>query len=263
MMRTLRFHFVALALLCCGCAWGAAASTPEVRPFRAVYEVFYLKLLLGRVEVTLEADADGAYRYGSVTTTAGALKVFRGDVITETSVGRIEGGRVIPLEYEYTHKSSDRDRRVQVKFDWTEGSVVNYAKDSHWRMDIPPGTQDKASQQLALMLTLSAQDPAAAFEVADGGRLKRYRYKSVETLSLDTLAGEQRIFRVARSKGDRPSRTSIWLAPELHNLPVKAEKEEDGRILTMRLQELEWTGAVIPLPAAAEAPRASDISPPP
>lgn len=246
-----RLRFFFLVLLWSVTTWCAAL---EVRPFEAEYEVKFIKLLLGQVAVFLEVDEQGAYRYGSTTTTTGALKVFRDDVITEISRGRISGDRVIPETYTYTHKSSDRDRRITVNFDWEAGTVTNHAKDSHWRMEVPTGTQDKASKQLALMLSLSPQSPKVAFQVADGGRLKLYRYALVETLKMSTIKGEQTIHRVARSKGDSPSRTSIWLAPGLHNLPVEAEKEDDDRIFSMNLTRLKWTGDPIRLPDPAAAP---------
>jgi len=43
-----------------------------------------------------------------------------------------------------------------------------------------------------------------------------------------------------RSKDNRPSRASLWLAPELNYLPVKVERtEKDGQFI-MELSWVNW-----------------------
>ena len=238
-LRQLGFLFFILSLSLIA-RTAPADEPPQLMPFTAEYSLSRGFLKLARVEVTLELDDQGAYRYSARTTPVGLAAILHSDQISEISSGIITREGVIPQSYQYRHQNSDNPRSVDLSFDWQALRVTNSLAGSSWSMQISPGTQDKFSQQLALMLSLAAGKRRVEFPVADGGRTKNYSYHVQTEESVDVGAGSFHALKVVRSKNRRPSQASLWLAPKLNHLPVIVEKnDKEGRYL-MKLSRITW-----------------------
>jgi len=237
--RQLGFCFSILGLLLIN--WVALAEgRPQLNPFTAEYSLSRGYLKLAKVEITLELDDHGAYRYSARTTPVGLTAVLHSDEISEVSSGTIGAEGVIPQRYHYRHHNSTNPRSVDLDFDWRARRVTNSLDGASWSMKIAPGTQDKFSQQLMLMLSLAAGKRKIDFPVADGGRAKDYsfRFQSEEIVDID--AGSFHTLKIARSKNRRSSQTSLWLAPRINYLPVIVEKKEKDGIYLMELNRFSW-----------------------
>lgn len=219
-----------------------ADSSPQLSPFSAEYTLSRGYLKLAKVKISLELDAMGAYRYSAHTTPAGLAAALHSDQISEISSGIIAEGGVIPHNYHYRHQNGDNQRSVDLSFDWQALRVTNSLGESSWSMKIKPGTQDKFSQQLSLMLALAAGRQKVDFPVADGGHAKDYSFRIQGEEKVDVEAGHFETLKVARSKNRRPSQASLWLAPKLNHLPVIIEKKEKDGIYLMELSSFSWSG---------------------
>ncbi len=234
-------------LLLAGClaplpGFATAAAGLTLKPYSAEYQLRLGSLVVGRAQITLSLSADGQYSYRAYTRPVGLAALFRQDEITEQSEGRIVNDAVVPSRYLYTHKRPKRTREVNLDFNWPAGRVANQIAGTPWSMEIPEGTQDKFSQQLALILAVGRGDKAAEYRVADGGLLKRYRYTEVNRERISTKTGEYSAIKLVRNKGDRPSRTTLWFAPDLNFLPVKITKREKDGDYIMELISVTWQG---------------------
>jgi len=238
--RQLGFCFSILSLLLIN--WATLADErPRLTPFTAEYSLTRGYLKLAKVEITLELDDQGAYRYSARTTPVGLTAVLHSDEISEISSGIISAEGVVPQRYHYRHHNSTNPRSVDLDFDWRARRVTNSLDGTSWSMKITPGTQDKFSQQLMLMLSLAAGKRKIDFPVADGGRAKDYsfRFRSEEIVDID--AGSFHTLKIARSKNRRSSQASLWLAPSLNYLPVMVEKKEKDGIYLMELNSFAWS----------------------
>jgi hypothetical protein len=217
-----------------------AGRAPLLRPFTASYSLSRGYLEFARVEVQLTLFPDGRYEYHAHTQPVGLTAVLRNDEITETSHGQITEQGVRPDNYGYQHNGSEHPRHVQLHFDWQQMRVINRSSRSKWIMAIEPGTQDKFSQQLALMRAMAEGEREIGFPVADGGHLKQYLFSHQGEAELETPAGRFSTIHMLRSKQGRRSQASLWLAPALGYLPVRIERQEkDGRFL-MELRSIRW-----------------------
>lgn len=232
--------FLLLAWMPPSYAAAQTINTEMLKPYSAEYRVSKGNFVIGRANITLRLPGEGRYSYRAYTAPVGLAAVFRKDEITEQSEGRVIGEQIIPTRYLYTHKRPKQTRQVNLDFNWPAGRVSNQVADSSWSMEIPPGTQDKFSQQLALILALSRGDKAAEYQVADGGLLKNYRYTEVSREWIATESGKYQAIKLARNKDDRPSRATLWFAPELNYLPVRIAKHEKDGDFVMELISVSW-----------------------
>ena len=199
-------------------------------------------LLVGHAVVRLRKRADQRWEYTRRSRPAGVASLFRSDRVEETSHGRRRQDRIRPENYDY-HRRGDHPRRVRIDFDWTQGQAINTLDGHTWRMDIPHGTLDKLSVELALMRDL--RSPAAGerrtwrYPVADGGHLKHYLFEIQGRETLDSPAGPLKTLVLVGRRDHDDQRTRYWMASELGYLPVRIERLREGNeTAVMELTEL-------------------------
>ena len=251
LLRTFPCVLLLLAPLCTR----SVAAAQWLQPFSADYLLSLGGIEIGKARLSLRMEGDGSYVYESKSRASGTLALLRGDVIEENSRFRSLSDEIIPLSYAYTHNGSNKDRDVSLLFDWPKGEVRNTAKGGTWTMPIPPGTLDKLSLQLALAADLKQGLKTMEYLVADGGRLKRYRFTVLGEELLETALGSIPSIKLNRSKNNRAPDTTIWLLPSLRYLPARIERHRQGVVRRMVLQAVRG----ILLPAAIKPQPKSPI----
>lgn len=203
-----------------------AAPLPD---FTASYELKRGSLRIGTSSIALSTAADGRYLYESRSTPNRLVSWFLKDRLHETSRGTLTTAGVRPDEYHYRRSGGREERQADLSFDWQDMSVENRVADSNWKMAIPPGTLDKLVSQVAMMLALQQGKTDVTFNIADGGKLKEYRFRQVGHETLELPAGTFETVKVTRLRENRKRETYIWCAPALNYLPVRIwQREKDG-----------------------------------
>jgi hypothetical protein len=131
------------------------------------------------------------------------------------------------------------DQVTELDFRWESMRVSNRTDGSHWTMSIPEGTQDKLGLQLALMMDLARGRRFNTYPVADGGRLKQYRFRMTGKQTIQTIFGPLKTLRVSRSKQNKAPDAVFWFAPDLNYTPVRIDRERKNTRFRMELDRLE------------------------
>jgi hypothetical protein len=223
--------------LLCGYALTVGAA-PGFKPFSAAFSVSRGVIRLGTLKLEFTLDETGDYRYYAHTRPGLLTGWFSGDEVTEESRGRLLPEGVVPERYRY-NESDDPDDNVEVDFDWPAKKAYTTSRGVTWTQEIEPGTQDRLSQQLMVRLQLARGQNEVTYRVADGGKLKRYRFQVIGEEPIETPQGRLPCLKVRRSKESRPPDYTIWFAPKLDYLPVRIEREKGGKRYRMVLRELE------------------------
>ena len=245
-VRLFRYACLAALLL----PLGAIADEPlPYSPFTALYRLYVNGIAIGHQEITLVRDPAGGWRYSAKTDSIGIAAFLRDDSLRELSRFRYIDDHIRPREYEYHHHRRDHERHVRIDFDWEAGEVVNEVQGEHWRMEIPERALDKLVVQLALMLDLQRGKRELEYAIADGGRLKTFRFRLRRQEGLDIPAGRFHTLKLERLRADQDRTTYLWVAPELDHLPVQIRQidNEDGteylsQLLTRDLLPAQGSG---------------------
>ncbi len=170
--------------------------------------------------------------------TRGLIAWLFPDRIVEESQWRYHAGRPRPDHYRYRHDGRKKRRRVEIRFDWQRHLALHLVNDDPWRLKIPDRAQDKLVYQLSLMLDLADGIEAPEYRIADGGRLKDFRFQRQAEEDLETPLGPLRTIRLIRLDDKR--RTTIWCAPAYRYLPVRiAQTDTDGSRLVLDIRALK------------------------
>lgn len=212
-----------------------AAPLPE---FEVQYTLRYEDIRVGEAIYRLRQQGD-AYLYESHSKPVGIAAWFRKDRVEERSQWAWHEDRIRPMQYLYRRTGGRSDRDAELIFDWEALQVENRVAGHPWVMDIPPDALDKMVVTLVLMQDLARGKQDVEYAIADGGKLKTYRFKVVGEETVNTPAGSFDTLKLERLRDDNKRYTAIWCAPELHYLPVKLlQREDDDRLITSELQSV-------------------------
>lgn len=172
-----------------------------------------LSLLVGRAEHSWEFTADGHYRLSNTTETSGLVGLFKPVRVRAESQGTLVAGGLQPERYR-TWKNGE-DNRDGADFDWANGQVHLVRNDS-WQ-PVVAGTQDLLSltYQLAYLETPAT---GSGIALATVRKVERYALESLGEEDIVTPAGS---FHTLHLRARADTTTEIWIALDLHRLPVK------------------------------------------
>lgn len=228
---------IAVALLC-HCAAVLAVDGVPVR-FDANYALYSKGAKIADMDRSMTPQADGTYLFKSDTHTAGLISLFRKDHVVEQSTWELAGGVLKPLQYLYSHTGGRKNRNVAVKFDWGANRITNIVNGDSWKMPTAPNVMDKLLYQFAIMHDLEAGRQSLAYTIADGGKIKTYRFEPQGRETIKTPLGELQTLKLVRFKPNSSRRTTLWCALRYRYLPVKVVNEEDdGGRTTAIIQSL-------------------------
>ena len=240
------FVFVLVTLWACGCV---LADPAPLQPHRAEYLLTRDGLPIATMVMELKLSEDGRrYHYHARTRphkalalVGKALEISPGAQVDETSGGSIPKDRFRPDRYHHNRKNGS-GRELTISFDWKRGRANMESTNKPWSMEVPPDALDKLVVLLALRQDLARGAKDITYPVADGGKLKSYRYAVTEQDRITTGAGSWDSMEVSRSKQGGPTDYRLWLAPDLANLPILIERDEKGVLFSMELTEIEGLG---------------------
>ena len=193
-MSTLFAARALLALIVSLTLLGNGASAKALGGFQHNFSAkFLLKTrgtLIGKTEWTLISNNRDELIFESESKAAGIAVFITNDHIIERSWWKRQEQGFVPHNYKYDRSGGKKEKQVTVDFDWHQGVVRNTAKGGTWSMPVPEGTLDKLSYVLVMMHDLDNGRADLQYQIADGGKLKLYHFKSIGEEKLNTVFGK-------------------------------------------------------------------------
>ena len=221
------------------CTWYFAYAGELPAPFEARYSLYSMGTRFAEMQRSFSRTDDGNFIYQSSTRTVGLLALFRKDTIVEKSSWHLQQQDIQPLFYSYEHTGGRENRNVVINFDWSRRLIINSINGSSWQMPIQAYIMDKLLYQLAIMYDLGNGKEKFSYAIADGGKIKTYRFELVGEEPVETPLGTFNALKLVRYKPNSKRETTTWCARELGYLPIKVENiENSGRLTTAIIDEL-------------------------
>jgi hypothetical protein len=216
----------------------AAADPADLKPFKATYSAEWKGISAATSTLELRRGGGDTYVYETVNTPKGMFRMALPDSLTQASTFRLSDGKVVPIEY---RGSDEKERPIDLKFDWSAGRVSGTAKGEAVDLAIPASALDPMSLQIASLLNLAKGKLQDSVQLVDSdGKLKSYELRQEEKTQIDTALGtlETIVYTSRRAGSDRMTRT--WVAPALGYLPVKAERIRKNKVeFTLRIDRVD------------------------
>ena len=212
-------------------SWAEIVANPRL--FHAEYvaksEGFPVKAKGVRELQRLE---NGDYRLTSSATSVLAR-------VTETSEFSFAGNQLTPSRYDYTRGGLAKSKQTFIAFDY--GSMTLLHEDG--TSELVAGTLDKLSYQYQLKLDLAnlnlseRSSSTLEYTVADGNKLKHYRFRVAGEEVLTTPAGDMLTVKLERIRAHGSDRqTTFWLAKDHDYLLTKLKQQGNGKGFELNLE---------------------------
>lgn len=215
----------------------AANATLAAQPknFEAIYKAKYRGISVTATR-TLETLGDGSQLYTFYA------ESWLADLKERSMFRWDESDHVVPVRYHYERTGLGRDREAILDFDWKNKKVTNDVESKPWKMDIPRLAMDKLSFQMQLRADLINGKPLTEYDIADGGRLKQYRFEVLGEEEVNTDAGRFKTVKVKRLREDADRHTTFWLAKDWDYMVVRLQQIDDGESYEIDLNEATLDG---------------------
>ncbi|SEA30133.1 DUF3108 domain-containing protein [Microbulbifer marinus] len=207
----------------------------ELQPFSATYSASF-----NGIGVTAKRELSGKSNNWRLDFSADSLFAK----ISEYSRFGSRDGQLIPHHYEYHKTGLGRDKHTVLNFEPNQNRVVNVSNAKRTLENAPQNVQDKISYQLQLALDIANNKQDLVYQVADGRKIRKYKFAVAGTEKLQTPLGPVEAIRVERVRdGDSERETIIWFAPKWNYALVKLmQQEEDGKTYQISLTKLSING---------------------
>jgi hypothetical protein len=179
-----------------------------------------------RIELRLDGET---YTLVATTTLTGLLALTGRGPIIEESRFVLENDRIRPLRYQLEDGSDNRDKDIQINFDWPSGKSHGYAKGKQWQFSLISALLDPLTFQLAARRALMRGERTPVLHVHEGDRIRRYDFIEETT---QTIQMGQKPIDTIRYFVDRESKRRLyyWLAPTLDYLPIRLEQRHHKKL---------------------------------
>ncbi len=204
----------------------------------AVFDVHRNGLFLGYLESSLKYPGQ-TYEYTKFTQSTGIAQFLTKGEISEISIGKFAGERIIPVSYSFERKT--RKKHITDKTRFAGNRASGMYKGNAYSEQVPANILDRASLEIAVARDLKLNLPQLKYNVMDRGKLKQYVFGRLGSERLETSAGTFNTIKVEVKRDDKSRKTIYWMAKELAYLPVKMIHEEDGDEFSSVIREFTIT----------------------
>jgi hypothetical protein len=202
---------------------GPSASASVLQPYTARYAVSYRGIPGGQIESSLRRGSvpgQWVFETRAYPNLLGRIAISP-DARQRSTMETTEAG-VRPVSLIFDDGSDRSTKDVSIEFDWINGRAHGESKGKPFDIPVPPGTQDSASVQAAMLYDLLAGRAPQVFWILNGSKLQDYRYWSEGRATVPTPYGDvDTVIWASNHEGSRRT-NRVFHAPQFGYVPVLA-----------------------------------------
>ncbi len=206
-----------------------ANPVPQPTGFELTYKIKAYGFAVGEMQISLtETDDADIYIYENLTRALGLAKAFRSGVMSETSRFRVTPAGLVPIQYDLNDSTENPDDDTHIAFDWTAGIADSLYEGERRDIEIEPGTLDRMSADLAVILDLQAGNGPERYQMVHRNALRVYEFEYLGEEDIKTPAGKFSTVKYRRQRPGSKRSGIIWFSPALcyHVVQVESLKND-------------------------------------
>ena len=206
-----------------------ANPVPQPTGFELTYKIKAYGFAVGEMQISLtETDDADIYIYENLTRALGLAKAFRSGIMSETSRFRVTPAGLVPIQYDLNDSTENPDDDTHIAFDWTAGIADSLYEGEQRNIEIEPGTLDRMSADLAVILDLQAGNGPERYQMVHRNALRIYEFEYLGEEEVKTPAGKFSTVKYRRQRPGSKRSGIIWFSPALcyHVVQVESQKND-------------------------------------
>ena len=213
---------VIFALLFCSIGWSIPSE------FQAIYNA-QLKQVDGQVMMTLKKEQDNLYSYEIITRPSGFWRVIIDGSIWEKSIFNLKNGVIRSKTYELTDTIRSKPRQSSAPFDWDNLLLSGNYKNRKFKLPLNNHVIDRVALQMAIIVNNQQGNNSSEYYILDRDKILKVNVSNKEMTNIRVPFGLFEVIEIEHASEQSDSINSLWLAPELGDIPIKIAQKKDGK----------------------------------
>ena len=221
----------------------ASAANELPQEFTANYVMQMSGTVLARATYTLE-HTDAGVTMKQSTRPVGLMALLRDDKIDVRSDMIMDEGRLLLVNYDYTHSGDDKDRNVRFKINWQAnhkqelvGKASGIYEGKHVDIEIDNPVWDPLSIQIPIMRDAHKNLPPHELGLFMKGEFKHYLFENQGSETVKHNGTQLTAVKIVGRETKRDRAMHMWMIPDYHNIPIKIEQWKNGELKSTVLLE--------------------------
>lgn len=208
----------------------AAHALPE---FTAKYAVESYGIKLAEARYQLSYTATG-YKFTQNTELYGLASMFRDDTVNAVSYVDDVNGALLLQKHRYIQTGKEKNKNEDISIQWdtsngaTVGTITGVVRSKKIKQQVTTPVWEALSFQLPLMLDANKEKKSYPYHAIIQGEVDTYNFALTSQEEIRFADKSYQALHVVRKDPKKDRQLHLWLAPELHNIPVIIENYRDG-----------------------------------
>ncbi len=212
----------------------ADRALPE---FNANYAVKKYGTKLAEAHYQLEHTETG-YKFTQKTKLHGLAKLLGKDTVSATSYIHQLGDTLLLHKHTYKQTGKEKNKDEKISIDWdtgdkkdktTKGTINGTVRNKTITLQTNTPVWEALSFQIPLMIEADKDIKEYPYNAIIKGKIDSYNFVLTGIEKVYYANKTYQALHVVRTDPNKDRKLSIWLAPELHNLPLIIENYRNGK----------------------------------
>lgn len=209
----------------------AAHALPE---FTAKYAIESYGVKLAEATYQLNYTETG-YKFTQNTELYGFASMFRDDTVNAVSYVDDANGTLLLKKHSYIQTGKEKNKNEDISIQWdtsnnaTAGTITGIVRSKKIQLQVKTPVWEVLSFQLPLMLEANKEKKTYPYHAILQGEVDTYNFALTSQEEIRFADKNYQALHVIRKDPNKDRQLHLWLAPELHNIPVIIENYRDGK----------------------------------
>lgn len=221
-------------------------AAPPLPEFNATYAIQKFGMKLAEAHYQL-SYTDTGYRFSQNTELYGFASLFADDSISAVSLIDVTGDNLLLTSHHYVQTGTDSDENEDINILWNtykntlKGEITGVVEGNKIRYKTDTEIWEALSFQIPLMTEASKDIKEYPYKAILDGQVETYNFVLTSSKEISFAGNQYQALHLVRSDRVKNRELHIWLAPELHNIPVIVENYRNGELHSrMQLEKLQF-----------------------
>jgi len=225
-----------------------AQALPE---FHAKYAIEKYGIKVAEASYKL-SHTDNGYKFTQNTELDGFIGMFADDTISAISYVNEIDGQLLLQKYRYTQTGREKNRNEEINIQWDtskkpeKGKISGVVRSKKINLETEGPVWDVLSFQIPLMIEANEKIEQYPYKALLKGEIDTYNFVLKSNKKITFAGKEYKLLQMVRTDPRKKRQLHIWIAPELHNLPVIIESYRKGKEHSrMQLESVQFNNEKI------------------
>ena len=231
--------------------YGSLLSAQALSEFHAQYAVEKFDLKVAEASYKL-SHTDNGYKFTQHTELYGFASLFADDTVSSVSYVDEVHDELLLQKHRYIQTGREKNRNEEFSIQWNtsekqaKGNITGVVRSKKISIETEEPVWDILSFQIPLMIEADEKIKQYPYKALLKGKIDTYNFVLTSNKKFTFSGKEYKLLQMVRTDPYKKRQLHIWIAPELHNLPVIIENYRKGKEHSrMQLESVQFNNEEI------------------